>query len=136
MSKRLIFVLPLLLCVSCVGRRLVNLPQSGESTFTLKVKERVTLMPDGLEVGFRQVVSDSRCPRSVQCPWAGEGTIRLWLLEPGADSVFVELSTTQAKSSADTLGFRIDLSELDPYPESPGRIPLSQYEARLKASRS
>jgi hypothetical protein len=136
MSIRLILVLPLLLCVSCVGGHIVDQSSAGETTFSLKVGGRVTLMPEQLEVGFRQVVSDSRCPSSVQCPWEGEGTIRLWLLKPGADSVFVDLSTMEAKASVDTLGFHLDLSKLDPYPEKPGRIPVSQYEALLKASRS
>jgi hypothetical protein len=109
-----------------------NVTSGTPTDLQLRIAGRVRFEPDRIELGFLRVTEDSRCPRSVQCPWAGRAVIRLWLLPERADSVRVDVTEGAER---DTLGYTIRLVRLDPYPETPGSIASSAYSARLRISR-
>ena len=101
-------------------------PARGPSeTLSLYVDQSAGL-EDRARIGFGNVVNDSRCPRGTKCIWAGTATVRLWLVPPGGDSVAVLAvlpggvgrEETGAVLPADTLGYRLTLLELEPYPEA------------------
>ena len=48
-----------------VAGRGVDVPLA--EPFDLKIGEQVTIARQGLELGFSEVLSDSRCPRNAQC---------------------------------------------------------------------
>ncbi len=138
----------LLLLVACESQREnpmlsekeISKFTSEEENFWLKVGESKTLSPDNTQIGFQQVVSDSRCPREVICVWAGRGDIRLWLKPQLGDSAFADIFISGTTSAADTcchesttaLGYKITLLQLEPYPET---TPASDYRALLKVTR-
>ena len=111
-------------------------------TFVLRIGEGRVISATGEEIGFRQVTGDSRCPTGVTCVWAGEARVRLWILEREHDSSFVDVvlpgSASRADSSdhvpVDTLGYRIQLLALDPYPKATLRTDASAYRATVSVA--
>ncbi len=94
--------------------------------FWLKPGESRLIEPTGGQIGFDRVLSDTRCPREIECdPTIGLATIQLWLWQPPEDTAWVEVSIpayvyksdTDRHESVDALGYRITLMQLDPYPE-------------------
>lgn len=53
----------------------------------------------GTQLRFLRVVNDSRCPKGVQCVWAGEVTVEFELKSPSGKSRF-ELASARAASTA------------------------------------
>lgn len=147
--KQVLFVsMLLLLLVACenqsdnpvLAEKEISKLASSEETFWLKVGESKTLPADNTQIGFQQVVTDSRCPREVICVWEGRGDIQLWLKSQPGDSAFADISISGTTSAADTcchesitaFEYKITLLQLDPYPET---TPASEYRALLKVTR-
>lgn len=78
---------------------------------------------------FVDIVSDSRCPKGVQCVWAGEVTIAMKLVTPLGNKTF-ELSGHASTQSA--LSYRVELLEYGPCPGGPAITPLPGECAQLK----
>ena len=102
--------------------------------FTLKVGSKALLSP-GVSVEFLEVMSDSRCPRSVQCIQAGEAIARVELSVSGQNRV-LELGTAEKPAIANALGYRVELQDLLPYPAVPGKPDPFRYSVKLRVSRS
>lgn len=64
----------------------------GEA-FSVKVGESVSVTGAGLSVTFTALVSDSRCPRGVQCIQAGNAVITVGLARAGSAPVTLTLNT-------------------------------------------
>ena len=135
------FLTPLLL-VSCDSSGL-NSHAKFDEQFWLKFGENKFLQSEQLEIGFDELLGDSRCGEDVVCIWAGVARIKLWVFKPANDTTFVTSEIAgymTAKSehhvSADTLGYRITLLQLDPYPNTSRQRRLSDYEALLVISNS
>jgi hypothetical protein len=117
----------------------VNLNQP----FQLKVGESINLIPDNLKIGFNNVLSDSRCPVGVVCFWEGEADINIWLLKNRTDTIhsilkirgYVGIQDSIRHKYIDTVGYRITLMQLDPYPHHPIPNDFSIYKAALNVSR-
>ena len=110
----------------------------------LKVGQSVFVTSESLKIGFSEVSGDSRCPMNAYCFWPGIGEVNLWLLKPAMDTVFVTvgiIGTTSALDErdhvpADTLGYRIALMGLSPYPQSFDPIDQSEYLATIRIRKS
>lgn len=103
------------------------------SEMTLAVGESKRVDPGGLDVLFAAVTADSRCPRSVQCVWAGDGAVRLDVTL-GGESATVVVHTSgrpDMPSEADAFGHRFKLVELAPYPDTPQSIEANAYRATV-----
>lgn len=70
----------------------------GEA-FSIKVGESVSVAGAGVSVTFTALVSDSRCPRGVQCIQAGNAVISVAVARPGASPVTLTLNTDGPKSA-------------------------------------
>jgi hypothetical protein len=114
-----------------------------ESPISLKFGEIAIVKSLNLRVGFRDV-NDSRCPEKVECFWEGIAYLRLWLLPTNSDTVFIQPSiygyVTRNDSTMhlaiDTIGFRIKLLQLDPYPIYPSSTQKVEYIALLEISKN
>jgi len=126
------------LVASCTHHDVAGPTVPVPSVVTLAVGEHVMLTPDRVELGFRRVDGDSRCPKSVQCIWVGKAGVQLWLLQAThPDSVFVGIGMEgEAPASAESLGYRITATKLDPYPQRPGPIPQPSYRVTLRIEKS
>ena len=106
----------------------------GQS-FALKVGQSVVLAGEGLELAFESVVSDSRCPRGVQCIRAGDATIRLAAEKAPNARAPIQLGTTASTADATYGQYSIRLLSLNPYPDASRRTQPDEYEATLIVTR-
>lgn len=100
--------------------------------FTLRAGERalVTDSADQFGIQFYAVSKDSRCPKSVTCVWAGEGTVQITFEQGGIlHPPVLELTTTPPRNTKTIEGYVVMLSSLEPYPATTTPIPQSEYAA-------
>jgi hypothetical protein len=107
------------------------------SDFTLAVGQHVTVQPDNVEIGFRKVQSDSRCPTNVMCFWEGEADVQLTLTDAIGQTQQVGISVRgHGSGTAEAMGYRITAVRLGPYPRDAGTIPQFAYRVTLHIERS
>jgi hypothetical protein len=107
-----------------------------DQPFTLSPGAAAVVEGENLQVGFDQVLSDSRCPVGAQCIVAGEATVRVWLVKAPRGRENVELKTTTAASQATYDAYRISLVTVTPSPEVGQTIRPSDYAVTLLLTRS
>ena len=73
----------------------------------------------GRTLKFARVQNDSRCPKNVQCVWAGEVTLAFDLMTAQGSSSFQLSSSTAKSASASWLDFQLESYE--PCPAAPKR---------------
>jgi hypothetical protein len=117
--------------------RVANPTVPVPSDFTLAVGQHVTVEPDDVEIRFREVQADSRCPTNVMCFWQGEADVQLTLTDATRQTQRVGISVQgHGSGSAEAMGYRITAVRLDPYPQGAGPIPQSAYRVTLHIERS
>lgn len=136
-ASRLVSVLLLALCGCSASREAA----SAEREQTAVVGERFSLPHAGtaslgdLRITFSAVTVESRCPKSVVCVWAGDAAILLEVRK-GVETRTVELHTSPPQPrTGDAFGYRIELVDLEPYPDAPGDLKPSAYLAHLVVER-
>lgn len=112
---------------------------SQEQEFPSKIDFGETISFKDVKITFSEVLSDSRCPKKVQCIQAGEANIALLIKEKGIPSYTREI-TISASSELDVKS--IPLLERDsiflriktlwPYPETPDKIDNESYSLELQ----
>ncbi len=103
--------------------------------FTLKVGEQVSIKEAGLKISFSLVKEDSRCPKGVNCIWAGNGKILLKISKGRGQAANLELNTGIEPRQQRFQDYDIKLVGLDPYPEQNVAIKRGQYVATLLVSK-
>ena len=107
------------------------------SDFVLAVGRHVMVQPDNVEIGFREVQGDSRCPTNVMCFWQGAAGVQLTLTNATHQTQQVGISVEGHGSGiAEAMGYRITAVRLDPYPQHVGPILRSAYRVTLHIERS
>ncbi len=97
----------------------------------VKIGEEQRLKTAGLKIRFASVVEDSRCPKNVNCVWAGNGRVLIEIERRGKKSSSVELNTNLEPKAVTSYGYEIKLLQLDPYPVANETIPRNKYVALL-----
>jgi hypothetical protein len=116
-------------------------PGGSEQTFSLDEGQSAALSNGG-RITFTNVINESRCPKGVQCIWAGTATARFRLV-PHADrrdtvSVLAVLPGGVGKDDVanqlpvDTLGVSVTLAELLPYPVAGGMPAGTRHRALVR----
>lgn len=142
----------LLLCaalLSCGGERSIesqNVDGSGnlaakisDHVFEIGYGQTAVLTPENLSITFESVLHESRCASDVVCIWGGQAILGFRLVTDAADTHFVILTLMGGCESGcesyaatkDTLGFRFQLVQVDPYPISTVQTPVEDYVATL-----
>jgi hypothetical protein len=121
--------------------------------FQIKVGEDISLSPilsntasdSSLSVKFQKVISDSRCAKSVCYLCYGSSASIQVLLTNNKINLDISLTilgcvdeyecSDNLYYKADTLGYRICLLRLDPYPESAASTNPLNYIAKLNISK-
>jgi hypothetical protein len=124
--------LPVLLVAmtACSGRPKDLTAQNGQEV-TLTPGQSVSLTGEPLKVQFVKVVNDSRCPKGVQCIWAGQVTC---LVEVTYQNVQKSMVLTQMGDSDATGIPFVDYVfnfTVDPYPEAQKTIKPGDYRLEL-----
>jgi hypothetical protein len=110
-------------------------PPGPQGRNVVVVEGTDAILATGDRIHFDRVVTDSRCPKGVECFWEGEAQASFSLHVQGATTMPFTLKISGSRVAADTtLGmqgfqpvdvgpYRMTLLQLDPYPKA-GRDPL------------
>jgi hypothetical protein len=146
MLKKISFLVLLLIGITftkCDHNLVAPVVAVIDEPFWIEFAERKVVLPDKLVVDFRQVITDSRCPKDARCFVAGQAEIMLFLAKPRLESTnisikifdYVTKENIQSHQSTDKFGYKITLLQLDPYPQFNKRPKPSDYKALLKISK-
>jgi hypothetical protein len=130
-------ILTMWCAICCVGfaQQLSELKRVGlDREFDLRLGQGALVKIEGVRIGFDSVIEDSRCPKGVDCIWAGQGKIRIKLSKTNKKPASIELSTQQPNNISH-LGYRVTLVGLSPYPKAAGTINKKAYVATLAVSK-
>ena len=106
-----------------------------DQQFIARPGQPATIAGTAVRVQFVEVTSDSRCAINAICFTAGDASIAI-LVEDDQGSGRYELHTGDpSRKSAAHRDLRIELMELEPYPNTNRRTDPSEYRATLRASR-
>lgn len=110
----------------------VEVPRIIMKAFTGK-----SIPVESTSVMLVQVLEDSRCPKDVQCVWAGQAKVEVLITDgEGTKSTKVITVAGGAASSIYTEdGFEIMVRGLAPYPVSTHKIASSDYYLKLEVKR-
>lgn len=130
MKLRLIIILIGALCLlTACGVSL------GEE-FSLKVGQSAVIRGEGLEIGFEQVLEDSRCPRDVTCIWEGRVVVLVELCKNGTthQMELIQQGLTNQMATTYYGDYTIRFS-VQPYPDETNNIETDDYRLRLAISK-
>lgn len=107
---------------------------------TLAMGQGVRLTDALVTINFTSVSEDSRCPKQVNCFWIGRAVLNFSVQVDGEPAQGLTLSTIhspEATNVAAVGSYRIELTDVQPYPESPDNpISSAQYRATLVVTRA
>ena len=134
MKKLSFFVVLLLLATACPP------DQPAEKVLEIKYGETVEVSGEQMKLTL-STVSDSRCPKDVQCVTAGEAKVTL-VVDKGGASENMELTAKglcyeedgTCGSEATAMGYRFKLLSLTPYPEQNVMPNPEDYVVRVEYS--
>jgi hypothetical protein len=95
---------------------------------SLRLNRQAKVSRGGLTIKF-VAVEDSRCPKDVNCVWAGNAKVTIRVTNRRGNSRTFDLNTNQQEKSAEFNGYEITLGAVTPYPRSNVRIDRNGYTA-------
>jgi hypothetical protein len=117
------------------ARKTVRLNQN----FVLRVGQEVTVADQKLYVKFVSVPEDSRCPKGVNCIWAGNVRVLVQVTKIGSKPARLELNLNPRDfpdgESAESGNYRIKLVGVEPYPVIDQELTAKDYTVTLKVSK-
>jgi len=130
MFKYMVWILPVVLIIfsGCSGGTNVQL---GEK-FTLSIGESASISGEDLEVYFKEVVGDSRCPQGVTCIWAGEATSVIKITHSGTSYEKVLTQPGLTEPPQDEFQDYIIVFDLKPYPQENVQTGEEDYRLQLE----
>ncbi len=129
MMIALLVLLPAAL--SCSGG---NVSASLGREFTLPVGKTAVISGENLALEFMEVTADSRCPRGVQCVWAGEAKCRVLVTYKGLTMEVVLTQPGGSLTTQDFAQYKMNF-RLEPYPEAGKKIASSDYKLVMTITR-
>lgn len=90
-------------------------------------------------IRFKEVISDSRCPKDVTCIWAGEAKVLVEVFENGKQLEEKIISLKEGANFTFSFGdsdsrYSLNDLELYPYPTSKHKIAASDYCLKIRLS--
>lgn len=118
-------------------------PGPSEAQYTVAAGDTVTMrpgeiayLPEGaVNIMFRGVVRDSRCPTDVTCVWEGDAQVRLAVAVARHAWERVNLHTSLEPKAVTFEGYVIRLVEVAPSRRSDDNVGPDDYSVRLAFSR-
>jgi hypothetical protein len=132
--KTIILCLGLMFLINCntqknTNKIKVNVDQAGDIRVTHKDGEIIYLNEGEnkflkeyqMNVTFKGISEDSRCPKDVTCIWAGVAVAQVEVMGVATRPMTLNIATMDNKGrnyskSADFNGYTISLAQVDPYP--------------------
>ena len=134
LAGAIVIAVPTPALVAVIGAAAQSKPL--DQPFTLKPGESASIGAERVQVAFERVLSDSRCPRDVQCIQAGEAVVRVQLTIPGRERQMLDLSTSRDRETANVGSYTLSLTALDPVPLASKPTKPADYRATLVLRRN
>ncbi len=106
-----------------------------DKEFILSTGQTAKIESENIRITFKDVTDDSRCPRNVECVWAGIASC-LIQFEQEESSNNIVLVQPGGSTSAETVFENYEITfNLKPYPESLTEIAKSDYLLYMKVKK-
>jgi len=110
--------------ISCHDQNIIEPETEQLSPYTIRYGESLTLPTLDLKIGFLGIIEESRCPIHVMCFWEGRAMIDVRMQTSTIDSIIItptiygscRKEDSLCHHPIDTVGYRVTLLQLDPYP--------------------
>ncbi len=100
--------------------------------FKLGVGQEARVRGTTVVMLFAGVSEDSRCPKDVQCVWAGNAKLRLRWSGASGGATEVQVNTGVEPRNASYAGYRVRIVAIEPVPVSTRTIPVRDYLATFE----
>lgn len=135
MLKTTAFIFGLLLVATACNKK----PKSGFKTvkldefFELKMEQSIVLADQDFKLTFTGVPEESRCPKYTNCIQEGQVRLTMVAVIDGTNHPFEFTRRASEKgNNTATIGkYKIQLYDVQPFPESEKTINLVDYKARM-----
>jgi len=104
-----------------------------------KLAHGKTYQNEAISVKFLKVVTDSRCPKNVQCIWAGEAEVLVAVFKNGKkfeEKILKITPTSHLKNNFTSIfsseDFSITAFNLLPYPVAGSKVKAEEYSLQLE----
>lgn len=119
----------------CAGGQEAAIEAGLEETFLLPAGEEAVITDEDMKIRFEEVIEDSRCPRSVECVWAGQAKYALlFTLEDDSERAVLTEPGAYGQTQINVLDYVVKAS-LEPYPEEPDDINEGDYRLCMTVSK-
>jgi hypothetical protein len=142
--RRVICAISLAVLAACAGSTGLARCDTGDvssqvcarldESFDVRVGQTAYIADTRLSIRVEGVPEDSRCPRDVQCVWAGNARVALNLRD-GANSDTASVSSTLEPHAVTRWDYRIELVHVQPETTAGQPIAQSEYRVRLLVNR-
>lgn len=100
--------------------------------FTLSFGKMVTISTENLELKFKDVIEDSRCPKGAICVWQGRVICEIEIGQLGhRNEILLTQSGLMSEFTNEQHGIYNFLFKVDPYPQTGKHINKTQYRLRM-----
>lgn len=131
MLKRLSLLIPLvfilILTVGCDSTHKANL----DTEFTLSIGQSARIDNESMVIKFIDVTEDSRCPKDVQCIWAGRVSCDVEITLNGISNRIILTQPAQTADGGNTFENYLFDVNVSPYPETTKEIAKKDYRLSL-----
>jgi hypothetical protein len=125
-------IMGVLLAIGCAQTPKATL---GES-LQLFVGEKMQVENTDLEIEFKGVLEDSRCPQGEACAWEGKASVLANIIHDGsADNVVLIQPGGADGNSTERFKEYLIQFKLTPYPDSSGKPSSSEYRLSLTVTK-
>lgn len=101
----------------------------------IKAYQGVQTPIESAKVKLLEVLEDSRCPKNVDCVWAGEAKVRVEIYDNGTKRIEdIVINTRASEPLFINDGLAIHIRGLAPYPETSAKISPKDYYLLVEAS--
>ncbi len=130
--KRFYLLLSLVLIVTLTAGCSSALTASMDSEFTLSIDQSARITSESMIVKFIEVTEDSRCPKGVECIWAGRVSCEVEIVKDGVSNRII-LTQTGLTDNTEVYTYQnyTIVSYVLPYPEAGKPIAKSDYRLSL-----
>jgi hypothetical protein len=105
-----------------------------DAQLTLAPGQSAMVADSSLRIAFVGVSGDSRCPADALCIQGGDAVVQIRVVN-GAPARYELHTGDTSRSAVSHAGYRIALTELQPYPFSSRPIAPADYRATLRVTR-
>ena len=124
------FIVLLGLCTGCAGSDGFVKADLGQEV-SLRIGQTAQIENEQLSIRFNGISGDSRCPRGVQCFWAGEVKCDVTVTYQGASSNITLTQPGIREPYPETYKGYLFIISVQPYPEAGKQISTAEYRLKM-----